>query len=168
MTLRRAIEAARRRGGGSVVASPGQLYDVRPVDTYDALTPTGGVTAYKVCLQIPAGVVLDMRGSVLRLRGNQEATIAANDNLVAEGLRDSRLGLRNAVIDGGTIRPDSTSLLHFAHLDHLTMHNITIIRGYYLGGWVYDCRYSRFTNIGVDGFTGQPWTFGSPLGSGTR
>jgi hypothetical protein len=55
-------------------------------------------------------------------------------------------------------------MLHFAHVDRLRLDRVKVTRGHGNGGWLYDCRHSRFDDIEVDGFVGQPWLFGEPVG----
>jgi hypothetical protein len=163
-SIRRAINAARASGGGRVVASPGRVYGLTPQATYESLNPSGGVARYNVCLQIPPEVTLDMHGSTLRLLGMTESVLVANANLSGTGPRDAHIGLVNAILDGGNIPSSVTSMLHLAYADHLVLRGVKIVRGNYVGGWIYNCRASVFDDLEVDGFRGEPWLIGSLSG----
>ena len=165
LSIRRALAAAHEMGGARVMAAPGRVYRVSPHGTFDALNPSGGTARYPVCIQVPPGVTLDMRGSTLQLRGSAEATLVANTNLTGTGVRDMHVGLVNAVLDGRHIPFTGSSLLHLGHLDRLLLRRVKIIRGVYQGGWVYDCTRSVFDDLDANWFVGQPWTIGSPLGA---
>lgn len=151
-----------------MVAAAGQVYGVSPEGSYDSLNPSGGVGRYNVCVQIPPKVTLDMRGSTLRLTGTTEAALVANTNLSGTGPRDASVGLVNVVLDGGDVPSRATSLLHLAYIDHLVLRGVKIVRGNYVGGWIYNCRASMFDRLAVDGFRGQPWLIGSPSGTGNQ
>ena len=151
-----------------MLAVAGRVYPVTPQATYNSLNPSGGIGRYNVCLQIPSGVTLDMRGSSLRLHGTEEAVLVANANLSGMGPRDASIGLLDAVLDGGNVPSAATSLLHLAHADHMDVRGVKIVRGNYQGGWIYDCRASVFDQLEVDGFVGQPWLIGSASGLGNQ
>jgi hypothetical protein len=112
-------------------------------------------------------VTLDMAGSTLQLRGSAQAAVVANSNLTGKGPRDHNLGLVNAVIDGRHVTFLGSSLLQFAYADRLTLRNVKLINGSFQGAWVFACRRGYFDGLDVDGFNGQPWTFGNPLTGGT-
>ncbi len=105
-----------------------------------------------------------MRGSTLRLLGTTEAVLVANANLLDTGVRDAHVGLVNAVLDGGDMPSSVTSLLHLAYVDHLVLRGVKIVKGNYVGGWIYNCRASVFDQLEVDGFRGEPWLIGSLSG----
>jgi len=162
--IARAIAAARAAGGGRVIASAGRVYRVSPSTTFVSLNPSGGTCRYNVCVQLPPRVTLDMQGSTLQLQGTAEATILSNTNGTGSGKRDSHIGLVNAVLDGRNVPFTYHSLLHLAYIDTLTLNSVKIVRGVLQGGWIYNCAASVFDNLDADGFVGQPWTIGSPLG----
>jgi hypothetical protein len=83
-------------------------------------------------------------------------------------MRDAHVGLVNVVLDGGNVPSSVTSLLHLAYVDHLVLRGVKIVRGSYVGGWIYNCRASVFDQLEVDGFRGQPWLIGSPSGVGNQ
>lgn len=167
-SFRRAIHAAQKAGGGRVLASPGRVYRVSPQTTYDALNPSGDVARYRVCLQLPSNVTLDMRGSTLRLEGGVEAALIANDDLSGMGARNADVGLVDAVLDGGGIPSQATSLLHMAYVARLALRRVKIVRGTYQGGWIFNCHDSVFDGLDADGFQGSPWSLGSPIGNGNE
>lgn len=167
-SIQRALAAAGSQGGGEVQAAPRRVYEVSAQTVFPALVPDGGVTEYPVCVQIPSGVSLNMNGSTLRLRGHHPAVIVANQNLSDAGARDHRIGIRDAVIDGRNVLAPDKALLQLAHIDELSLINVKIVRGNYLGGWVYGCRHSYLDLLDSDQFVGQPWSIGSPLGTGNQ
>lgn len=165
--LARALAAASLAGGGSVRALPGRTYRVSPQTTFESLNPSGGTCGYPVCLQIASGVTLDMQGSTLQLQGSAEAAVVANTNVTGSGRADSDLGLENVVIDGRDVPFTQSSLLHFAYAERLALRNVKLVNGSYQGAWIYACHHCEFDGIEVDGFHGQPWTFGNPQTTGT-
>lgn len=172
LVINQALAAAaqqRKTSGAQIVtvlAAPSSLYQVSPYQSFSVLNPSGGSGYHKACIVIPAGVVLDMRGSTLQLQGNSEASLVTNSNLTGQGTRDADMGLRNAILDGRNVNFTSASLMQLAYVDRLSLLNIKIINGSYQGGWVYACTASTFDMLDADNFKGQPWTLGSPLSTG--
>lgn len=166
--IARAIAAAQRSGGGRVLGSPGRVYGLRPHAIYTAQLPHGATTSYRVCVQIPPGVTLDMQGSTLRLLGSTAAAIVTNKNLSGVGWRDTDVALVNAVLDGGSIPARGTPLLHLAYVDRLILQDVKLVNGNCVGGWVYNCNASTFDSLEVDGFRGLPWSIGSAARTGNQ
>lgn len=164
VTIQRAVNAASHGGGGTVIGTPGQIYGLTPRRKYLSLDPSGGVAQFAVCVQIPSHVTLDMQGSTLRLLGPEEGALIANHNLRGSGPRDTSLGLVNAVLDGGDLSNQGTAMLQMAYVDNLSLRGVRIIRGQYVGGWIYNARSSVFDDLEADGFVGEPWLLGAATG----
>lgn len=161
-----AIATALAAGGGRILARPGRTYQVAASTTTTVLHPSGSTASRSIAVRLPNNVVLDMSGSTLQLRGSSECIIVGN-SVIDNSVRQSNLGLVNAVIDGRNITASSHSMVHFAYVDGLVLENVKIVNGVYQGAWVYDVTNSRFDGLDSSGFQGQPWTLGAPQSTGT-
>jgi hypothetical protein len=165
--IRAALAAVAAAGGGVVRAQPGKLYQVAPTAfTQTVAHPSGSTAARNPCIMIPAGVVLDMAGSTLQLRGATQAWLVCNGNTSGTGTRDHDLGLRNVVLDLRSIVYNDRAGVHFSHIDRLELRNVKIINGSYFATWIYNINDSVFDDLDADGVVGQPWQFGDPQAGG--
>lgn len=166
VAINAALTAAVSAGIGIVRARSGAIYQVGISGTQNGLGPSGGTSSRSVCVVIPSGVILDMNGSTLQLRGTSEAWVVANQH-TDNSVRDHDLGLVNAVIDGRNVTVTSHPAIQFCFLDRLTLSNVKVINGSYQAGWVFDCANSYFDRLAIDTVQGQGWTFGDPRATGT-
>lgn len=81
-------------------------------------------------------------------------------------VRDTSIGLHNAVLDLRGVTYALHSGLHFAYIDSLSMRHVKIknaIRGF---GWIYDVMKGDFDEIGSESMQGEGWMIGDPSATG--
>lgn len=81
-------------------------------------------------------------------------------------VRDTNIGLINAILDYRSVAFSTHVGLQFSYIDGLTLLNVTLRNGVRGMGWVYDVTQGDFDQIGSELMQGEGWILGDPSSTG--
>lgn len=149
-----AIQAALNSGAKIVLGVQGSTYLVSHTGTFTAFT----ATAMRFCVQIPAGVMLDLCGATMKLANAQNSSILATYNTTGASIL-------NAVLDGNRANQTQPATGDMAGIiayqtTRLTLENIRMTDMRQYAGRFLGHTQSVIRNLRCVGVDGDGWAFG--------